>query len=401
MRIGLALMTAVSAAAVPLFRGQVQAFPRPIFGYSDFPVYLQVTRDLSLVPFEVPAHFLFHVSTWLASLLLGIEWGAVVVCSLSTGLAAVGAYVLGYRRSGGRDGLPPGGAAALSVWFLLAETPTVLAVAAGWLHIPPRMAVLHTWSSPTDTVCFGVAILALVLVLDLLESSEDPLVPAPRIWAVAALTILAGLAKPSFTVPLVPALVVIVLADRGRRPDSGRILRWVVAPNALVVFAQVVLVTRFIPDRYGDAGIGLVPLETIREMRLGSTGVWFWLAALVVPLCAWIGGRRWWRDTGTRLSLIALGVALVIAVLLTETGPRGGDPNLARPAFFWWVLLVLTSSRVAALEVADRWRARPPDRGLRTWGFVAVPVAAAFLASGVIVYLDAIGVGSLLRWSVG
>jgi hypothetical protein len=155
---------------------------------------------------------------------------------------------------------------------------------------------------------------------------------AGLLLAALLVTALSMTAKFSFTVALLPALILLVLwrAWRGRAVDGGLLLACLLTAGPLLlaqygIFAEAGDGSRVRLDFLGyyraiGEDLGLLPLK--------------WLASLAFPLgLLLLVGRAAWDDAEFCLAWLTLGVAWVQALIFVEDGWRVGHGN-----FTWGVL---------------------------------------------------------------
>lgn len=353
--------------------------------YNDFPRHLEVAGRLGLDPVVVPPHPLFHVATRILSQVLTPAVAAAAVTSVSLGVAFWGLHALGRRSSTTAPGLTRIPALAFAAVVLVSESPTVLLAYTDLIPRWSNFAAYHLWNSPTETVSLAATMLLLPVLLDAIE--DERLDAPPELWRrLAVLAVMATLAKPAFTVVLLFAMPLYQLMRARLDSDNCRKLAThLLLPVLAVVLVQGLSILLFAPDEY-RSGISLEPFAVVREFRVGASGPVYFLG-LGVLLLGWMsGGRRYFRDTGVGLSLLAAGLATIPLLLLRETGALAGDGNVAKLASSCWVVVLATSARFIAGELVRRSRARSVNVLSAAWICATAVYSAAALASGVIVW---------------
>jgi len=168
-------------------------------------------------------------------------------------------------------------------------------------------------------------------------------------------TALSMMAKFSFSVALLPALLLLALGCRlrGRAIDEGLLLVCLTAAGLLLlgqygVFAAASDSSTVSLDFLGyyraiDEDLGLLPLK--------------WLASLAFPLgLLLLVGRAAWANAGLGLAWLTFGVAWVQAVLFVEEGWRIAHGNFSWGALYAAFVLFAFSLRYLLAWPGPRWR---------------------------------------------
>jgi len=349
-------------------------------GVNDYELHWERVAALSLAPFRfsVP-HPGFHVPARLLGLLLSPALTMTVLLVLA--VAATAAVLARIAASGllGTGPLYGRAPAWFGVMGVVASSPAVLVPAgASWWQRPEgfeRVGAgagflpLHIWGSPTITM--GVA-LYLALVMFVLALEDRPSDRRLR-WTVLGLSLAATLTIPAGTLGLAPALGLLVVLARPRSAalfkERAGLAAWFIVPGAVVVVWQMwFLATSQSPLE--EARWRWNPFWLVGPSGLGRPVYWM---LLLVPLAAWwVGGRRFWADRAVRWTACAVGVAVLPAFLLQETGWKATHGGLAVSFFVCLTMLVLFSARYLAVEWQER-RAADPD----TWPGLPLTAGAA------------------------
>lgn len=351
---------------------------------SDYAVHAELGAALARTgesPLPIPA----PLFAWLVALgTRMLPWLRPLDLALGVGLAshlASYAVLLKLLRSPRAGADAPGAGTRRSASERIAEAALALALCLA-APIPIGSAAdsnyyfgyvgLATYHNPTIALLRPLALLLFLAA----EAAFDPARRGTRrATAVAALlSVLAALAKPSFSVALLPALAAAALWQRlESRAIRGTFLAAAIAAPTLLVlgfeYAQ-----SFASG--GGAGMRLAPFAAFRAGSHGSLPQKLLLSGafpLAVVLCA---PRLAARDAGLRLAWLCTGAGLAAALLLDETGPRAGHGNLLWSAqISLWVLFAASA----------RWLfgAAAPSLGRRRRALVA-GVLALHALSGLI-----------------
>lgn len=301
----------------------------------------------------------------LAEIHYSYRWASWLVMMLSTQALAIVLWAI-FRRATARDPDRPNAgaeiaAALLAIAFLLLG-PVALFVTSDhrfYLGYVPA----NVWHNPTAILVKPLALLGFYFAARAFDG-ERP-VGIGAVATAAALTILGALAKPSYTICLLPASAVFaaIWLLRGRKIHWGLLLAGGVVPAIAVLIWQY----KFTYPRSGSA-IKLAPLLTL---SLYSTHLgWKLLLSLVFPLCAYaVHFRVATRSVRLNFAWVAFIIGETYALLLAEV-PRAGDGNFTWSAqvalfilFVESVLLVLRLARVSvAAEIAPGQSVLAPPR---------------------------------------
>jgi hypothetical protein len=384
---------AAGALMVPFFYSLATersvVLPRELGFYNDFPAHIEVAGNLGVDPLVLPPHPLFHLLTRLGMQLVTPAWAASLALGLFVAISFGGLVLLARRH-------PPGGVPLGRGWSLLfagallaAASPAVLLIRAGLLDPLTNLAPVHTWNSPTETVGVAGVLLLLPVLLDAIDAPE-PLSRRRRTILLAA-SVAAVIAKPSFSLALIPALPMLLWRrDRCTGPNTRALLSNVVLPSFIVVSLQTILLLALAPPEY-SGGLVVRPLAVIDRFGVGNSGPVFFLGPAIVLVALLLGGRRYVRDTGVQLGWTALLFSMVPALLLDETGPLAGDGNVAKPSLICWAVVYVCTARFLASEVVlrrRRWRDEPASSRVALSGLALY--AAATVAAGASAWLLAV-----------
>jgi hypothetical protein len=375
---------AVAAAFAPVFSqltdqsGELHTYA----GINDLGPHLDAARAVSFWPFDpgVP-HFGFHVLAAIAAVPLGDRSGATLVLALSFGATFAAACLLARGPGRDRDATPQRWCLAIAGAFVLLGSPAMVLLWLGWLPPSTLVLTIHALFSPTWVVALPLSIGALVVLERILALDPTDPVPRPLLVAVAALVAVGTVAKPSFTLCLVPGLFAYLVARRDPWRRSAAVLGAVVLPVVPILAWQSWYLSTS-PTEIGGGGV---------TFRPGSGPPYGWAALgwpYALPL-AWpvvalaVSRGRFLADRTVQLVLSCSVFALAIFVLFTETGVRSGDGNLGVSAQVCLALLVLLSVRSVAGELRARLASGP-----RWWTdptlVVAALVTVAFVAGGLL-----------------
>jgi hypothetical protein len=330
---------------------------------SDYAVHARLAAELAetgRASLPIPA----PLFAWLVAAVLRIAPASEpLAAALAIGLAshlACYAVLLGRVQagaaSGGRGAAAPHPAlqaAAIALCVGLAA-PVPFASAAQSNYYLGYIG-LATYHNPTIALLRPLAMLLLASAAAQLESPRSRSLATGV--ALATLASAAALAKPSFSVALLPALAVAVaLLPTGSRLPSARLLLLAVAlPSAAALGFEY-------GDGFragGDSGLRLAPFEAFRAGSPGSLPLKLLLSALF-PLGALLcSPRRALADPALRLAWLCAAAGLAIALLLAETGPRAAHGNFVWSAQIGLFVLFAESARwVFARDTRDLGRRR-------------------------------------------
>lgn len=387
----------VALAFAPVFWRLVNVPGALSLGVNDHGLHVEAAHRFSLIPFrlEVP-QFLFHVVTAALSEVVGEAAGPVV--TLTVAMWATYLAVFGLLRrspSAGQRGLDAVPARVVAALVLFVETPTLLLIMADLVGPNTRFLSVHVLYSPTWVVALPFALYTLALLDDAMVAAATPVevrTPAAirRSRSILGAVVAVGtMAKPSFTLCLVPALPIyaVLFARSSLRRLIGDLV-WVAVPGVIVVAWQ----TWFLSTSSSALGSDGFTFDPIAGPVYGWSQVRLpfgvpMLGLLVVATA--VSRGAFLRERLVRLVLCCFAVALPIFVLFKETGPRAQHGNLGVPAQVCVTMLaVLAIRRITSdLLVAPDAPGRPPQ-----WVRVAAgALLLAFLGGGILSYLDALG----------
>jgi hypothetical protein len=389
-RIDVAMAVVVAAAQVPILH-RYASKPPSVVGSSDFHRHLIIVRSGSFWPLHIPTpHPLFHLSVLALVSPLGEAWATTVVLAIAAAILSVVLVALARRTFGGQDGLTGGWAAAFVVGYLLWESPAVLAHALRVGRHYDWAPSVHMFLSPTDDLLIPFA-LALVMLIG--ASLERPTSTARQGGVLAATCVACALAKPSLVMALFPAIVIhLTVTRRATKPQVRFLATWIGLPVALVGAWQIWFLRTGGGTDLPPMAAVVKPFDTIRALHMEQASPLLFSALLIVPLCMWAGGRRYLATPAIALSCWSLLVGYAYLILVNETGPRRFDGTFAKPAYVCGAVLVLLSLRFLLGEAAAAWRAhRDGHEPVPTWFAPAAAFAVISVASGVIGYLESVG----------
>lgn len=327
-------------------------------------------------------HFLFHLLT-IGAHSLTVEWnqaGAAVLVVVSGATAAVVFALLRPAFAAGGRGVLWAAAAALALMFIGPITIFTWSEQNLYFGYIPA----HVYHNPTQQVLKPFALLFFACAL---LAFAQPRRPRP-LWIALTFTVglCATLAKPSFSICLLPAAGAVTLYRLYRRQpvDWLLLIFGVGAPVVLVLGWQ------YLFHRGGMGGFAFYPLQVADYLSPGS---WHWKAALSLALPAAVYAT-YWRQAVQRqelsLAWLAFAGSAVLFYLLTE--PRDWPS-----ANFWWsaqicmfVLLVVTTT-----FFVQQLRAQPRQ----TWqSLVCMALFALHLISGLLWYVVQFDSAGIYGW---
>ena len=209
--------------SVPVFWGlasNASRFEGAINDWIAYEPYYDYTRFWP--PRSASAHFMYPMLVHAARTLVNTPVAATVVVSTAFGALGAVLYRIGGRTWDDRPPLGPIGAVSLPLVFLLAESPTLLvrATSAGWWTRPSfdpmgtgaGVFLLHVWGSPPSVLQLPFALALLVALVGALEP-DLATIRTPSTAQMAALTVLATVAKPAATLVFLVAVPLYAFAD--------------------------------------------------------------------------------------------------------------------------------------------------------------------------------------------
>lgn len=307
-------------------------------------------------------HFLFHVLTIGAHTIIS-DWNkaASVVIVLAAGVTTAVVFVL-LRPSFGSEARWQADAQAAAGAVLLMGIAPITVLTWGSQNLYFGYIPAHVYHNPTQQVLKPFALLFFVAAVYVFQADSSPQVRTRRLRLIALVFLVglcATLAKPSFSICLIPAVGAVTLYRLYRRQtiDWLLLIFGVGAPVALVLGWQ------YLFHRSGMGGFALDPLLV---MDYFSPGTWHWKFLLSIPFPAAVY-LLYWRGARGRIDLnlawLAFGASVAYLYLLSE-------PRDWTSANFWWsaqvcmFVLLVVSSRffVRQLRIQSR----------RTWKSVVV-----------------------------
>jgi hypothetical protein len=354
----------------------------------DYAEHARWARELAEQGLIQVPHPLFHVLTVVVRALLPLRladlvqpglaaaWadGSYVVAALVVGTASTVALALVLHRRILKEA--PGGGTEAEAWASAGWALALLLVAPITIFTWPRHQLYlgyvapNVFHSPTVTLLKPLA-------LAWFWTVARPGREGGRGWVVAAL--LAGgatLAKPSFTVAVIPALGLwLALARWLPRAVDG----W--AARASVVAGGAILVGQAWARGAGPALLCVAPLEVMGYYSERWQMPLFLLLSIAFPLCValarWAAARR---DGPLMLAWLVFGIAAAYGYLLAEAEPNRGDGN--------WLWSGQVALFVLFAESVLFFRSRRPDGPPPTqrWRQACALAFALHLACGLVWY---------------
>jgi hypothetical protein len=333
-------------------------------------------------------HFLFHLLTIGAHTLIA-DWNnaAIAVITLMAGFTTV-LILLPLRRAFGAVRWQDNALVVIGAILLMLIAPITMLTWSSqnlyFVYIPS-----HIYHNPTQNVLKPFALLfffAALLVFQQPSSAQ----PKMRRLAVVALAFVVGLcatlAKPSFSICLLPALGAVVLYRLYRRQPVD----WVLLIFGIGAPVALVLGWQYLFHRSGMGGFAFDPLRVVEHY---SAGTWHWkfLLSIPFPLAVYL---LYWREARKRLDLnlawLTFSAASVYLYLLSE-------PRDWTSANFWWsaqiALFVLMV--ISAIFFVRQIRAQP------RWTWQAVVCALLFathVVCGIVWYAAQFASPDMYAW---
>lgn len=375
---------------------------------NDYTVHGETFRELRWWPFEVQApHFLFHLVGRVVAVITGERAGAVVTLAAAVFLTYLAwTVVFAEPAVDGRRTLSPARAAWLAVLPVVIESPTVLALWAGWTPPNTRFMTVQLLYSPTWIASLPLSIAAIWMAVRLGERLRNVAGHLTwddawrATWPLATVVALGVLTKPALALCLLPALPVHLLTSA--RLGVRRVLPVtliVVVPSAALMAWQTWFMAR---SQLWANGFTFDPIAgPVYGWR--HCGWWFWVPFVWILVAAAMTRGAWFREPAVRLSLWCFAFGVPIFTLFRETGERAQDGNLGLPVQVSAVLLIGLSIRSCGREVVGWIDARrdaaggasrgagAASRGAGAWCGVVVCLAVLFVAAGIVAQLDGLG----------
>jgi hypothetical protein len=254
---------------------------------------------------------------------------------------------------------------------------------------------LVSYHNPTSILLKPLALLLLVQIVRGLWATDSASIL--RIAASAGLTSLATLAKPSYTIVLLPALALVMPAlwirSRGSPhgtpgPDWRLLLGGVVAPAVALLawqYAYTYSSEQATHATFIRSGIGWAPLRVVRMLSPSGLGLKFALS-IAFPFCVAVAYfDRVRRCPALGFCWLGFGIGAFYMYFLAETGPRLRDANFIWAAQITLFLLFVASALFLMRRMAhvQETSGRRPDR--RPWFCIAV--YGLHVASGLVWYV--------------
>jgi len=311
-------------------------------GTNDMPTHLDMAGGFTN-PFQpnIP-HFLFHASARTVSLVPGVSDTDGAFVTLVAAVAAGGLALrwLFRRPFPGVGTISEPWALGLVAAFTVAESLGAFAGPESFNTRTPDYLPVHTYFNPTATVLLPLAIVAVQRAAEGLLAREAE-APTAGWWVGSLALVGATLAKPSLTITLLPAGLVLlaVLAWRGeltREVALARARRWTLVyglPSGALLLWQWRVVSTWVAEDL-QSTVLFDPLWVVREFAFWKPQ--FWLA-LLLPILL-LAHRRWLRsDPGVALTAVVTGLAIAYLLVFRESGLRG----YWAAQFFWPVQLAV------------------------------------------------------------
>lgn len=185
----------------------------------------------------------------------------------------------------------------------------------------------NEYHSPTSRIVEPFAIVLFFLILRVFQKREDS---TRVITAMALISALALLAKPSYTFALLPAVIILAFVQKIRKQP----VQWKLAILGFIIPSLIILVLQYAYtfESRGN-GIGFAPFFTHISRGLTAPEVTIkHVLSVLFPLGVTI---LYWKDAirshMMRVSWTTFFVALGYSLILIETGARVYDRNFNRP----------------------------------------------------------------------
>jgi hypothetical protein len=341
--VALCLAISLPTTAVQLFGPSAEK--------SDYVVHLAVVDHLQHGHLEV-AHFVFHATVAVLGFLLTNSVATLLVIALVH--VALGLLVFRILcdafASGPRSGERAARLALVTTAALLICGPINLAsfprLYLGYISTTP-------YHSPTIHMLMPLALLLFLRLYNDVLAEDAAARESPGLLNLAILTIVTTMAKPSFSIVVLPAFVLTVLVYRRTVPVRRTLATIAVLGVAVgVVIAWQVLF--LFTGRSDDSAVGFRPLVVAMAFE-PHRGLLFvkLLLSIAFPVVALVGN---WRaalaDRRLVFSYSCLVVSLTYYLLLAELGPR-----LTHGNFLWGVMVSLFLVFVSTSAMLARQRA--------------------------------------------
>lgn len=367
-----------------------------VLGINDYPLHIESARSLSLLPLHLNVpEFLFHLAARGGQVVVGPRLGPVAALVGFIAITYMSLVVL-MREPSRHEAqvLPRRTAELVAAGYFFLESPVLILLTIHALSPTTPFFAVHWWGNPTFVASLPFTFLALPLISRAIESSElgtERWVSLRDRCTLALVVVLGTLAKPTFTLVLLPALPIYLIAVRRCTAVTfWRLARSAVAPVAAVVLWQ----TWFLGSgQSGEFRSGWT-IEFFVEPIFGwhRMGPAFWSPLVLVLLAAWSSAGRFLRERSVQLVLVALGVALPLMLTVRETGDKAGVGNMAVPTQACVSVLLVLALRTIAWEAVALYH-RPSDRSRvrPLWVWTTGAVVVAMLVAGGLSLLDGSG----------
>ena len=343
----------------------------------DYLVHMGITDQLLQTGKIVTPHFLLQLGTILLLPLTGGIFPATIALVLLA-VMLTAAVLTGYYRTAG---LGPWQTAAAAVATLL-----VAPVALFYLHDRHLYAGyigINVFHNPTMFILKPLALLAFGQTVHLLTGEAAP--GRRQKIALLLLTIATTLAKPSYTIIVLPAtLLYLALYPACRRYDRlATLALTLVLPAAAILAIQYRLTysQEQVAAVYQNAsGVIIAPLLVMGH-HSGLLLPKFLLSALFPLAVLGTGFRRAINDPALQLAWLLFGIGSLYSYLLAESGPRLFQGNFCWSGQIGLFLLFTASTR----HMLDYAANASSPRKARRLG-VCLTIFCLHLAFGIIFY---------------
>jgi hypothetical protein len=327
----------------------------------DYAAHIRYAQQFARTLKPPIGQFLFTVlAAALGELSGNYEAAAVVIVTTAQVVLALVVYVWLTRPTTDRWGervpaLDPMLGAGLSVAVLFAGPASIL-LANGLGGNYLGYVAVTAYHSPTQLLLRPLAVLLFLAVTALLMGRSPQVSRRVAVTGFATLTFATTLAKPSYTICIVPAVVVVLAVRRARRPSIDVGLLWwgflVPAAAATAVTYLLTYVTGIHDVESG--GVVLAPFDTYSHYSHQLLLKFLLSAAFPIAVAtAYRTTAR--RDLGLMLAWVAFAFGAAVTYFLAESGVRRYDGN------FWWsgqitlfILYVASLSHALGVELQRR-----------------------------------------------
>lgn len=341
----------------------------------DYLVHAGLARTMLASGRPITPHFLLQLLTIGCRCLLPVSMETAQFLVVMAALTAT-AFLLfvRLRQTSGSSGT----AALLTPVLLLAAPVPLLALFDESLYL--GYIGINVYHNPTIVLLKPLALLSFGYAVAALDGTDNS--GFRSLAAVTLTTVAALVAKPSFTICLLPALVLVILSNRNVRQRAS----WSILAGGFFTPAIVVLAAQFwmtysdtqAPGVYaGKSAVVFAPLAVMH-----SYSSWLFpklILSLLFPLTLLIcNARSVLRDTGLLLAWSSFLAGAAYTYLLAEAGPRMPQGNFTWSAQITLFLLFVCSATFL-------WRHAPtrPLRGRR----ICTVLLVLHALSGVLFYV--------------